>query len=74
MLLSEVKQHKQFMHGIESSRDNRVGTEHVLKCLGNVLELGEDTRECSWFSVFSGGVYLSHLLFSFLDTGSNTAE
>lgn len=57
VLLSGVKQHKQFMHGTESSRGNWVGTEHVLKCLGKVLEnaLG---------SVFSGDVYLSHFLFS----------
>lgn len=61
VLLSEGKQHKQFMHGIESSRGSWVRTEHVLKCLGNALELGEGIRECCWFSVFSGGCVLVSL-------------
>lgn len=34
MLLTEVKQHKQFVHHMH-------GTERVLKCLGNAFELGE---------------------------------
>lgn len=45
MLITEVKQHKQFTHSTDSSGGNWVGTEHVLKCLGNALELGEAIKE-----------------------------
>lgn len=51
MLLTEVKQHKQFMYCIDRSGRKWVGTEHVLKCLGNAFELGEDTIEWYWFSL-----------------------
>lgn len=51
MLLTEVKQHKQFMYCIDSSGRTWVGTEHVLKCLGNAFELGEDITEWYWFSL-----------------------
>lgn len=45
MLITEVKQHKPFMHSTDGSGGNWVGTEHVLKCLRNALELGEAIRE-----------------------------
>lgn len=48
MLLTEVKEHKQFMHRTDSSGGKWVGTERVLKCLGNAFELGEGIRE--WYS------------------------
>lgn len=51
MLLTEVKQHKQFMHRIDSSGGNWVGIEHVLKCLGNAFEFVEGVREWYWFSL-----------------------
>lgn len=45
MFPAEAEQYKQFVHHTDSSGGNWVGTEHVLKCLGNAFELGEGIRE-----------------------------
>ena len=53
VLLTEVKQHKQFMHCIDSSGGNWVGAEHVLKCPGNAFELESLSLENGIGSVYT---------------------